>query len=742
MAAVLVQRAEAMATFDDPSAAFIPSNLKIKAGDAWIHLYRVDARIKGFEMMLASSNNKAVENVSAELPASSAVADDATGLRYFAPLSSTLLDRDSWGLIAAVLGNSANRSRFRNTFWWHKDVGLSTYLAAASGNPQVFEEIDPKTQQVVNRRPPRIVTEADAPRDGTEALRRWQAARAGFRKALAKSRKVLAEAAAVREKARALPELARQETEAARELVAEREAEARHRAEVEVAGSRIREVEEELGPLAERLAELDRLSPSFLARLFRTRRAREWSNARAPILAAHKQAREALSTASRTLSEADGGFRDAVNRREKTEQRWAAISQRHKAEQSEIDAVRGRIGHGLLDAEFFNLDHAERHKAVPWLDAVQQRARDEVFVAAVQLHKAFLDGSAKRLRHNLGALMMIFSGGSLPAEKRHMTAELWASLFLIVPLVSTTFASVGRMLGSLPPESLGWLLIDEAGQALPQAAVGAILRTRRAVVLGDPLQIEPVVTLPDQLTFAITRRFGVDPDRFNAPGASAQTLADMATPYYADFPSRQGSRSVGVPLLVHRRCADPMFSIANAIAYEHLMVQAKSPADSAIGSVLGLSCWFNVEGEARDKWCPQEGDLVLRLLWKLPEAGGAPSLYIVTPFVAVADGLRKLILESGVLDRWTDKPREWVYERVGTVHTVQGREAEAVIFVLGAPDLQQTGARGWAGGRPNLLNVAVTRAKERLYVVGNHRLWCEAGLFRDLAARLPVRREP
>jgi len=33
---------------------------------------------------------------------------------------------------------------------------------------------------------------------------------------------------------------------------------------------------------------------------------------------------------------------------------------------------------------------------------------------------------------------------------------------------------------------------------------------------------------------------GTDPTRFNAPFASAQTLADDASPYYAEFPSTHG----------------------------------------------------------------------------------------------------------------------------------------------------------------------------------------------------------
>ena len=73
--------------------------------------------LKGFEMLIASSNNKAVENVSAELPALGAVAHDAADLRYFKPLADGLLRSESWGAIAAVLGNSANRSAFKDRFW-------------------------------------------------------------------------------------------------------------------------------------------------------------------------------------------------------------------------------------------------------------------------------------------------------------------------------------------------------------------------------------------------------------------------------------------------------------------------------------------------------------------------------------------------------------------------------------------------------------------------------------------------
>jgi superfamily I DNA and/or RNA helicase len=179
-----------------------------------------------------------------------------------------------------------------------------------------------------------------------------------------------------------------------------------------------------------------------------------------------------------------------------------------------------------------------------------------------------------------------------------------------------------------------------------------------------------------------------------------------------------------------------MFDISNEIAYSNLMVQAKKPSSKQ--TVLGPSSWIDVVGKpGPDKWCADEAVVLLKMLEKLKASGEKPDFYVVTPFVVVQDNLRQEILKSGVLQGWTDNPNAWVWEHVGTVHTVQGREADTVFFVLGAQASSQKGARAWAGGKPNLVNVAITRSKRSLYVIGNRSLWSSAGVFSALDRYLP-----
>ena len=122
------------------------------------------------------------------------------------------------------------------------------------------------------------------------------------------------------------------------------------------------------------------------------------------------------------------------------------------------------------------------------------------------------------------------------------------------------------MFSSLGTGSIPWLFVDEAGQAVPQAAAGAIWRSKRAVIVGDPFQIEPVVTIPEQIINNFSRYFGLDKTQIHT-SLSVQSMADRANPYgWVTNDTWTGS-----PLRVHRRCIDPMFSIANEIAYNNMM---------------------------------------------------------------------------------------------------------------------------------------------------------------------------
>jgi AAA domain len=629
VAGVVTARAEAMAKFDDPERAFEHSGQQLKAGNSWIHLYRLNASLRGFEMVVASSNNKAVENVSAELPGRGAIANDAPELRYFKTLPDVLHQSETWGAIAAVLGNAQNRSRFKQTFWWDDDNGLNSYLWAAVGSVREVEITDPETGYVV-RRTPHIVEAEQPPSTREAALDRWRSARQRFLSALDKSRQWQTWLETLRTELARLPALAQAETSAAAQHDAAVETARRFEAVAATARQAEAETSRQLQHTDQALHIHGLAKPGFWARLFRTRAAHEWSDKLAVLRAHHRGAETQHSKTTAERCRIEEELRRARLKQQHAETAWQATCAQHQQAKQRLAEAQQQYGVVLADAAFFALEHGKRHQMTPWFPPAAQRLRDEVFIAAMAVHRAFIDAAAKPLRHNLGALMNAFTTQTLPgAEKQALLPDLWASLFLVVPLVSTTFASVNRMLGKLPLESLGWLFVDEAGQALPQAAVGALLRTRRAVIVGDPVQIEPVVVLPDTLTQAICRRFGVDPDHYAAPSASVQTLADAASTYASEFQTRVGSRSVGVPLLVHRRCAEPMFGVSNAIAYSGMMVSAKSPQPSDIRNVLGPSRWIHVEGSGEDKWCREEGGEVLRLLRQMAQADTKPDLYII-----------------------------------------------------------------------------------------------------------------
>ena len=313
---------------------------------------------------------------------------------------------------------------------------------------------------------------------------------------------------------------------------------------------------------------------------------------------------------------------------------------------------------------------------------------------------------------------------------------IWGSFFLIFPVVSTTFHSLSSLFHSFPEKSLGTLVVDEAGQGVSYMALGGLIRCKRAIIVGDPLQLEPVVTLPEELMYVLCEKCKISKDDFvyiSGMGkayntgrfsldSSVQLLADRASNYKGiillDKHNSNVKLEVGIPLRIHFRCDYSLLSISNAIAYGNTIIHFKEDPES------GIIQWLSVEDH---KWingkknvCENEIDKTINLAKRLQEKWDKKDIFIISPFKDVTSELKKRAKRQKFLPD----------DQIGTVHTFQGKEAPVVIFVLGG---QSRGARAWATQKPNLLNVAITRAKNEFYIIGDLTKWGTLPYFETLS---------
>jgi len=366
------------------------------------------------------------------------------------------------------------------------------------------------------------------------------------------------------------------------------------------------------------------------------------------------------------------------------------------------------------------LSREDFHQASPYQDDGELfNARRDLFIAAMELHQAFVVAAWPKLKGTLAAFTLQLQGLLPPHRIAGGPMRLWDAFFLLVPLISTSFASFPRLFRGVGNGELAWTLIDEAGQATPQQALGAIWRSRRVVIVGDPIQLEPVVGIPQELVGPL-KEYCQTPDIYVPPDASVQTMADRSNRYGTLMGANEPDTAIwlGSPLVVHRRCLRPMFDIANAIAYENKMVYGTAddhnfPAPD--------SSWLDVSNDdAQGHWIESQARIVMELIHDLTagqiKKDGKLRLYVITPFKVVSNNMREMLA--------TVFGSEDAKKMCGTVHTFQGKEADYVIFLLGGDPSRPGVISGFAGRKPNLVNVAVTRAKKRLYVVGNHSFWC------------------
>lgn len=387
--------------------------------------------------------------------------------------------------------------------------------------------------------------------------------------------------------------------------------------------------------------------------------------------------------------------------------------------ESQMNALKKIISNSPFKGIDFSVTYEELQKSSPWFTKEFREKQSELFIKALEVRKQFL---YENKQHLVSSRKIWSDQDNYFSKERgpELVLEAWQWINLAIPVVSTTFASFGRMFRNIQENALGNLFIDEAGQALPQASVGAIFRSKKVMVVGDPSQIKPVLTLDAAMLNLIARRYQVD-ETFVSADASTQTIVDATS--QLGF-QKEEDEWIGIPLWVHRRSKDPMFTISNRISYNGLMVQGKTLEESS-----GIAQWVDISGKANDKFVKEQAvELRERIYSRIKEDSSIKKeIYVISPFKNVAYQLVKELDTINFTEREGDKDGKGGKPiNVGTVHTFQGKEAKIVYFVLGA-DFNSKGAASWAVSEPNLMNVAATRAKEEFYIIGDKALYSSLG---------------
>ncbi|HEY4455330.1 MAG TPA: AAA domain-containing protein [Pseudonocardiaceae bacterium] len=802
IAAVVVERAMRLADLKTARDAFQRTSKEWVIGDEdkvyRRTIYPLRDNLTGFEIVVASSNNGAVENITLEVPSSKTVDRETfPGADYFSGPATLLTGTSCWGAVAARLGRRDYRREFVDRFWWgNGDRGKKPRpeLAGLVGLQQLLRNIATSGDD-------ELLSWPDAVKRFNTAVyeaRRMAHERQKIADIVARHAEPDGVLAALREVAEA------RRTEVTQQRARRADAElraAQARAELDRARTNLAQAQD---VLAAALAKADRMAtqvtsatmamnthmatkPGLFHRLLHRHALSEWREASTPFT-------DALNEAARLQREAEAQHTTCENAAatRRAEVETADNTERHRAgllagcqadldqavavldsadnavaerlavlrrEAEQIEDARTRWGRAVPGPEWRAEpgDRAameQRENSAPWMDEEFAAARSRVFLTALDLHRAVLTNEPSLVWRNLRAVMDVVNGDAPSDLEDETVLAAWRMLFFVVPVVSTTFASLSRMFGKFRRESLGWLFIDEAGQAVPQAAVGGLWRARRAVVVGDPRQLEPVLTLPWSGQTRLCRHFEVDP-QWAPRNRSVQSTSDRLSTFGTWLPQPDGDEQewVGSPLRVHRRCDLLMFNVSNKIAYDGMMVYGVPQRPDF--DLLANSTWLDVGAPANgEKWNPVEGkyvqftlDTIRTRIGKTMEAElldgttelpawatdsvareaeltrrVTESVFVVSPFRDVVEGLRIAVgnrLQSSL-------------NRLGTVHTTQGKEADIVILVLGTA-ADQSGSRNWAAKTPNLLNVAVTRARRRLIVVGDYGNWSRHRNFEVLA---------
>lgn len=291
-------------------------------------------------------------------------------------------------------------------------------------------------------------------------------------------------------------------------------------------------------------------------------------------------------------------------------------------------------------------------------------------------------------------------------NQESVSTPLFTNVLKIFPIFATTNQSAANAI-PLEREIFDILIIDEASQSDIPSALPLIYRSKNVVIIGDPMQLKHIS--------------GLTPEEDNTISSNCQIPSELKLTYsnrslysVAEHISNLSLTPV-VFLTEHYRSHPDIIKFSNGHFYSHIgkeLIIKTPPENLRFNHYQGIF-WIHIDGEERNKININEASMIKNLINSLkPLINSDISIGVTTPFRNQADFLQTYLHDILRPD----------IDVVDTIHRFQGDEKDIMFLSLVvSPSSNISLIRFINQSAKQLLNVAVTRARSCLFVIGNYR---------------------
>lgn len=286
-------------------------------------------------------------------------------------------------------------------------------------------------------------------------------------------------------------------------------------------------------------------------------------------------------------------------------------------------------------------------------------------------------------------LEMKEEGKQLEAFTRYLgQKENITKLQKIFPIIVTTCISAHRL--GEPTPMFDMVIMDEASQCNTAVSLVPIVRGESLMLVGDPQQLSPVILLDEITNEKLKKRYMVTDEYDYRKNSIYKTY--LACDAVSDE----------TLLHNHYRCHKSIIEFNNRKYYSsRLNILSESRETQPL-------LYVDMQETSSDykNTAPAEAYEIA----KYASLNRDKNIGVITPFV----NQKKLIEEELQRAKVTNVS-------CGTVHAFQGDEKDVILFSTAITDQTQAGTYEWLKNNKELLNVATSRAKDKLIVLSSEK---------------------